>query len=67
MVSSTYLLTDLQTWKITKNCNLENKELGQNWTYGNVKWEFRPDIENPGYFYLAKQNSTNQEGKYYFT
>ena len=61
----TYLLTDLQIWKITKNDNLKNKELGQDWIYGNDKWELLPD--DHGYFYLAKQNPTNQEGKYYFT
>jgi hypothetical protein len=57
-----YLLTDLQTWKITKNGDLENKELGQNWKYGNDKWELLPH-QIKGLFYLAKQNPTNQEGK----
>ena len=58
----TYLLTDLQIWKITKNGNLKNKELGQDWIYGNDKWELLPDDR---YFYLAKQNPTNQGGKYF--
>ena len=58
-----YLLTDLQIWKITKNGNLKNKELGQDWIYGNDKWELLPD--DHGYIYLAKQNPTNQGGKYF--
>merc|ERR1711971_1039288 len=46
---------NLQTWKITEDGFLENKELGQNWAYGKTKWKLLPHDEYDSKMYLAEQ------------
>ena len=55
----TYLLTDLQTWKITENGNLENKELGQNWAYGKTRWKLLSHDEYDSKLYLAEHKGNH--------
>ena len=39
LISSQIHISDLHQWKFTADNYLENKELGRDWKYGNMKWE----------------------------
>ena len=47
--------TDLQTWKLSEEGYLLNKELHDKWSYGDMRWTIMQAVNRP-IFYITQQN-----------
>ena len=47
--------TDLQTWKLSEDGFLLNKELHDKWSYGDIRWALMQAVKGP-IFYITQQN-----------